>query len=64
MLAKPLEKPNVVVILTDDMGYLDTGFSGGPVIETPNLDKLAEGGMILTDFMPVLHGAPHPVLDC
>ena len=43
-------KPNVVVILTDDMGYWDTGFSGGPVIETPNLDKLAERGMILTDF--------------
>lgn len=43
-------KPNVVEILTDDMGYWDTGFSGGPVIETPNLDKLAERGMIFTDF--------------
>ena len=50
VLAKPFGKPNVVVILTDDMGYWDTGFSGGPVIETPNLDKLAESGMILTDF--------------
>lgn len=48
--AKPSDKPNVVVILTDDMGYWDTGFSGGPVIETPNLDKLAESGMLLTDF--------------
>jgi len=44
------ERPNVVVILADDMGYWDTGFSGGPVIETPHLDKLAEGGMVLTDF--------------
>jgi arylsulfatase A-like enzyme len=40
-------QPNVVVILTDDMGYWDTGFSGGPVIETPNLDKLAARAAVL-----------------
>jgi arylsulfatase A-like enzyme len=43
------EKPNVVFILADDMGYSDLGCYGGE-IATPNLDKLAAGGLRFTQF--------------
>lgn len=41
-------KPNVVVILVDDMGWQDTGFAGSPYIETPELDRYASSGTIFT----------------
>jgi len=40
------EKPNIIFILADDMGYSDMSWQGSP-IQTPNLDKLAEKGMFL-----------------
>lgn len=43
-------KPNVLYILADDLGYADVGFNGAKEIKTPNLDKLAAGGAILTSF--------------
>jgi arylsulfatase A-like enzyme len=48
--AQPGRPPNVVVILTDDMGWGDLGCYGNTVIRTPNVDRLAEGGVRLTDF--------------
>jgi arylsulfatase A-like enzyme len=42
------ERPNILVILTDDMGYADVGFNGSPDIKTPSLDKLAEEGTMMT----------------
>jgi arylsulfatase A-like enzyme len=42
-------RPNVVVILTDDMGFSDLGCYGGE-IRTPNLDALAAGGLRFTQF--------------
>lgn len=42
-------RPNVVVILSDDMGYSDIGCFGGE-IDTPNLDALADGGVRFTQF--------------
>jgi arylsulfatase len=42
-------RPNVVFILADDMGYSDLGCYGGE-IETPNLDRLAKGGLRFTNF--------------
>ncbi|MCO6458085.1 MAG: arylsulfatase [Pirellulaceae bacterium] len=39
--------PNIVVILADDLGYADCGFSGGREIRTPHLDKLAAAGVVL-----------------
>ncbi len=42
-------RPNIVVILADDMGYSDIGCYGGE-IKTPNLDKLAQGGVRFTQF--------------
>jgi len=41
--------PNILLILADDMGYSDIGAFGGE-IETPNLDKLAARGRILTNY--------------
>lgn len=42
------EKPNIIVILADDMGYADAGFTGSKDILTPNLDKLAASGVVFT----------------
>lgn len=39
------DKPNVIVILSDDAGYADFGFQGSKIIKTPHLDKLASEGM-------------------
>ncbi|MHC4569497.1 MAG: sulfatase-like hydrolase/transferase [Planctomycetota bacterium] len=44
---KPSKKPNVLVIVADDMGYSDAGCYGGE-IATPNLDRLAAGGLRFT----------------
>ncbi len=41
-------KPNIVFFLADDMGYADIGFMGCKDIKTPNVDKLAARGTILT----------------
>jgi arylsulfatase A-like enzyme len=43
-------KPNVVLILADDLGRNDCGFMGGKQIKTPYLDKLAKAGTILDAF--------------
>ncbi len=43
------KKPNIVVILVDDMGYSDIGCYGGE-IHTPNIDKMAQGGVRFTQF--------------
>jgi arylsulfatase A-like enzyme len=43
------KKPNIVLIVADDLGYGDLGFQGGKEIPTPHLDSLAAGGVRLTD---------------
>ncbi len=48
-------RPNIVVILCDDLGYSDVGFNGATDIRTPRLDSLAEGGTICTSGY-----VPHP----
>lgn len=52
--AAPIEaqspKPNVVLIITDDMGYADLGVYGAKDIRTPNIDRLAKEGVRFTDF--------------
>ena len=44
------DKPNVIIIFTDDQGYNDVGVFGSPLISTPNLDNMAKNGMKFTDF--------------
>lgn len=44
------DRPNVVLIITDDMGWADLGSYGATDIRTPNLDRLASEGIRLTDF--------------
>lgn len=44
------EQPNILLILTDDQGYWDTGISGNPDIETPNMDRLAREGVQFSRF--------------
>ncbi|MCR5208009.1 MAG: sulfatase-like hydrolase/transferase [Eubacterium sp.] len=40
-----MDKPNVVIILTDDQGYADLGCMGSKELKTPHLDSLAENGI-------------------
>jgi len=47
--AAATSRPNVVMLLADDLGYEDIGCYGGPV-KTPTLDTLASGGTRFTDF--------------
>lgn len=39
------QKPNIIVILVDDMGYADVGFNGCKDIPTPNIDRIASNGV-------------------
>ena len=40
------DRPNIVYILADDMGWLDPGYNGNEFYETPNIDQLAADGMV------------------
>ena len=44
------QSPNILLILADDHGYGDLSVHNGPSIETPNLDRIAAGGMRFTRF--------------
>lgn len=48
--ALPRRKPNFIVILCDDLGYGDIEPTGGTAIPTPNLNRMAREGMVLTDY--------------
>lgn len=43
------ERPNIIVIIADDLGYHDVGFTGCTDIKTPRLDKLAKNGVVCTN---------------
>ncbi|MCK5207550.1 MAG: sulfatase-like hydrolase/transferase, partial [Cyclobacteriaceae bacterium] len=45
-------KPNIVLIIADDLGWADVGYNGAEFYETPNIDKLAAEGMIFDRFYP------------
>lgn len=44
------ERPNIVLMLSDDLGWADPGFQGGNAELTPQIDRLAEQGMRMTQF--------------
>ncbi len=56
LLAAESDRPNIIYIMTDDLGYGDLGCYGQKVVETPNLDRMAAEGMRFTD-----HYAGHTV---
>ena len=43
------DKPNIVLFLVDDMGWMDCGVYGSKYYETPHMDKLAKQSMLFTD---------------
>ena len=45
----PATKPNIVIIYVDDLGYGDIGVNGAKGVKTPNIDKMAKGGITFTD---------------
>jgi arylsulfatase A-like enzyme len=50
-MARALEsKPNIVLILADDLGYGSLGCYGNTTVKTPHIDRLAKDGMRFTDF--------------
>lgn len=44
------EKPNIILMMADDLGYGDTGFNGNTIVKTPHLDQMAKEGVKLTHF--------------
>ena len=44
------EKPNVIIVMTDDQGYGDLSCHGNPIIKTPHLDALHAESVRFTDF--------------
>ncbi|MHC4248472.1 MAG: sulfatase-like hydrolase/transferase [Planctomycetota bacterium] len=44
------DKPNIIIVFNDDMGYADLGCFGAPKNKTPRIDKMAQEGCRFTDF--------------
>jgi len=53
--ATKVRQPNIIIILTDDMGFSDVGTFGGKFVATPNIDRIAKSGMKLHQYYS---GAP------
>ena len=50
VFAGETKKPNVVIVITDDQGYGDLGFTGNTAIQTPAIDQLRKEGTLLNNF--------------
>jgi len=48
--AQPADRPNILVILADDLGYGDLSCQGGKDVRTPNIDRILNEGIRFTDF--------------
>ena len=44
------ERPHIVLVMADDHGYGDTGFTGHPFVQTPHLDEMAKAGIVFNRF--------------
>ncbi len=45
------ERPNIVYVMLDEWGYFESSLMGHPILDTPNIDALAAGGMRFTQFL-------------
>jgi arylsulfatase A-like enzyme len=50
LACQAVDKPNIILMMADDLGYGDTGFNGNKIIKTPHLDRMAQDGVTLTHF--------------
>lgn len=55
VLAASDDRPNIILVMADDQGYGDAGFTGHPFVQTPNLDAMAKNGVVFNRFYS---GAP------
>jgi arylsulfatase A-like enzyme len=46
----PADQPNIIFVVADDMGFMDTGYSGNPIAKTPHLDRMAAEGLRFDNF--------------
>ncbi len=44
------EKPNIILIMADDLGWGDVGFNGNTIIKTPNMDRISQDGVVFDRF--------------
>ena len=44
------ERPHIVLVMADDHGYGDTGYTGHPFVQTPHLDAMADRGVVFNRF--------------
>ena len=60
----PADKPNIVLIYADDIGYGDFGCYGATSVRTPNIDRLAANGLRFTSaYSSSATCTPSPLLD-
>lgn len=50
MTAAAQDRPNIIIVNIDDMGYSDPSCYGGDYVPTPNIDRLAGEGIRFTQF--------------
>jgi arylsulfatase A-like enzyme len=55
LASKKTKRPNIILVMADDQGWGQTGYSNHPILKTPNLDKMAENGLRFNRFYA---GAP------
>ena len=59
MLPQRVDRPNIVLIFADDLGWKDVGYQSDDKFLTPNIDRLARSGMVFTDaYAPAGNCAP------
>jgi arylsulfatase A-like enzyme len=51
-------RPNIVLVMTDDQGWGETGYNGHPVLKTPNLDAMAANGLSFDHFYAAPNCSP------
>jgi hypothetical protein len=58
------DRPNIIFILADDLGWADVGCYGGKYYETPHIDRLAmQGTNVLPSDVPALHPSRQALVE-